>query len=563
MTKAWAFYRRSTDTQQLSISDQRAECQALAVRNGWQIVREFEPLKGWGSGLTIDQDPCFQKMIQLAEHGGHGVSYLIVYDVSRFGRLQPEEKIYWEQRLKKQGGVKTIYCKDEFLNDGSISDTLLKVVKHSEAHQFSVKLSQLTLRGAKSHTALGHSAGGSAPYGYDRLLIDAGGEPVKILRRGEHKADKLQRVVWKPSQTEAPVVREIFQSYDGGKGLHKIVDDMNTRKIPAPRGEFWTKSLVHYLLRNRAYLGERIYNRRSYRGYRRGERGSLFNPRAQWVTKTDAHEPIVDEALFNRVQSKFAARYAVFRTSGNPYQKKPYLLSGLAFCSRCGYRMIGYPKAGNGHRYLTYTCSGYHRIGKSVCRSVHVLTDSLEETVVQSIRDHLAEPEWKAEVYATLKDMIQEEFGEGAENRLKELQDQLKAVNRQIANIVEAIKTSGRFSEAINQELVNLEGQRESIRKDLGEAEKRINQRTGAETLADKIMGSYGQFDRLWKRCATLEEQKEAIRCYVHHVNVDHSPDHVKANIALYKVPIPQKIETPALNGLEPLIARVYCGGRI
>src|SRR6185437_17098475 len=104
MENAWAFYRRSTDKQELSIEDQRKEVRAYAEQRGWQIVREFEPFKGWGSGLTIDQDPSFREMVRLAESGGHDVRHLAVYDVSRFGRLRPEEKIYWEQRLKKQGG---------------------------------------------------------------------------------------------------------------------------------------------------------------------------------------------------------------------------------------------------------------------------------------------------------------------------------------------------------------------------------------------------------------------------------------------------------------------------
>lgn len=173
MERAWAFYRRSTDKQELSVEDQRKEVRAHALAHGWQIVREFEPRLGYGSGLTIDRDPVFLEMIRIAEQEPHGVSYLIVYDVSRFGRLQQEDKIYWDRRFKKQGGIQIIYVKDEFKNDGSIGDTLLKVIKHSEAHQFSLKLSEVTLRGAKSHAALGHSAGGPAPFGYDRLEIDS------------------------------------------------------------------------------------------------------------------------------------------------------------------------------------------------------------------------------------------------------------------------------------------------------------------------------------------------------------------------------------------------------
>ena len=54
MSHVWAFYRRSTDKQELSISDQRRECQAFAAAHGWEIVREFIPSKGYASGLTID-----------------------------------------------------------------------------------------------------------------------------------------------------------------------------------------------------------------------------------------------------------------------------------------------------------------------------------------------------------------------------------------------------------------------------------------------------------------------------------------------------------------------------
>jgi DNA invertase Pin-like site-specific DNA recombinase len=211
MDKCWAFYRRSTDKQELSISDQRRECQALAKRMGLEIVREFEPVKGWGSGLTIDKDPSFLEMVRLSEKRGHSVRYLLVYDVSRFGRMAPEKKIYWEQHFLRQG-ITVRYAKDDFRHDGSLGDGLSQYVKHSEANQFSLKLSELTLRGAKSHAALGHSTGGNAPFGFDRLLIDQDGNAVKVLKRGEWKADKRQRVVWIPSPVEAPILQWVFDS---------------------------------------------------------------------------------------------------------------------------------------------------------------------------------------------------------------------------------------------------------------------------------------------------------------------------------------------------------------
>lgn len=559
MEKAWAFYRRSTDRQELSIEDQRKEILVYAQQRNWQIVREFEPSKGFGSGLTIDRDPAFLGMVRLAELGDHGVRYLLVYDVSRFGRLQQEDKIYWERRLKRDGGIDIIYVKDEFKNDGSISDTLLKVIKHSEAHQFSLKLSEVTLRGAKSHAALGHSAGGAAPFGYDRLEIDVAGRHVRIMNQSsDWKSNKLNRIIWSPSATEAPVVRWIFETYEKGTGMNLIVQQMNARKIPAPRSAHWSKTMIHYLLRNRAYIGERIYNRRSYKAYRRGERTNLKNAREHWIVKENAHEAIVNRNLFDRVQTMLKSRII---TIGRTFHR-PYLLTGIMRCARCGYRMIGQATRGNGHEYLTYTCSGYLRIGKSVCRSVHILAESIEAEVVRAILEHLSSPGWKTQVFETLHGIIDEEFGDNVQNRVNELRGELAVVTREIRNIVEAIKTSGRLSEAINQALADLEIQRAVIRNSLTDTEKRANQRVGAETMAEKIMVCFGQFDRIWNEGLTVEQRKELLRCYVHQINVRHSPEHIEAEIWLYKIPIPKTQLTPEGVDLTPLVSRVNCGDR-
>src|SRR5207302_7065336 len=85
------------------------ECRAFAAARGWDIIREFLPANGYASGLSIERDAGFQEMVRVAESRSHGVRYLIVYDVSRFGRLITDEKIYWEQRFKKHGGIQIVY----------------------------------------------------------------------------------------------------------------------------------------------------------------------------------------------------------------------------------------------------------------------------------------------------------------------------------------------------------------------------------------------------------------------------------------------------------------------
>ena len=316
--------------------------------------------------------------------------------------------------------------------------------------------------------------------------------------------------------------------------------------------------MVRYMIRNRAYLGERIYNRRSYKVYRRGERAQLANAADAWIVKKGAHDAIIDSDLFERVQNRIKTRVV---SIGRPFHR-PYLLTGLARCAQCGYRMIGQPSTGNGHRYLMYTCSGYLRIGKAVCRSVHILAETLEAEVVRSIRSHLTSPTWKEDVRTALKAMVGQEFGDDAQTRAEEIERQLAGLNRQIANIIDAIKVSAHFSEAIRQALADLETQRDSIRASLREAEGRANRQVGADALAEKTM----EVLRRLRPCLARRPEgrrAEGVATLLRPSGQRSSLPHGREGRDLvYKIPIPTTQMTPALSGLEPLITRVSCGGR-
>src|SRR5260370_30524828 len=132
MDQAWAFYRRSTNLQELSIEDQRRDCESFAAARDWRIVREFVPARGYASGMTIDRDSTFLGMIAAAEQESHDARYLLVYDVSPFGRLPAPLKIYYEQHFLRLG-IRVVYVKDDFRNDGSIADDITQLVKHSDA----------------------------------------------------------------------------------------------------------------------------------------------------------------------------------------------------------------------------------------------------------------------------------------------------------------------------------------------------------------------------------------------------------------------------------------------
>ena len=551
MKNAWAFYRRSTNMQEVSIDDQRAACRAKAAEMGCVISREFVPPKGYASGLTIDKDPGFREMLRLAEAGGHGASCLIIYSVSRFGRLDPEAKIYWEQRFKKQGGLQIIYVKDDFKNDGSIGDVIMRAVKHSEAHQYSIKLSEDTLRGCKTHAARGTSCGGRAPYGYDRMIMDASGAEVKRLGPGQHKADKLQRIVWVPGDPQkVKVVLSIFEMSNRGKGLFTIVDELNKQGIAGPAGGAWSKNQVHYLLRNVAYIGTRVYNKHSFHDRTGATKRGSIKPQEQWIVCEDAHEAIVPKELFLSVHAKLKSRPF---GHGAANRRKNWLLSGLVVCQECGHRFQGFTKKGNGRTAEYYVCGGYVMKGTQVCKSIHVPREALELFVIETIRRRISDKEWMDGLRERIDQVVETELREKPGLTAEDIQDSLARNQKQIDNLLDAIK-NGLLSPFVREEL----GRLEAARRQLMEEKDNILKRRCAHIAVDEVVREMkellGEFEGVIQN-GNNSERKAFLRAFLYETRISHASGRPQATHYFYKVPRPQKEVT---EGRHPTLASAF-----
>jgi hypothetical protein len=61
------------------------------------------------------------------------------------------------------------------------------------------------------------------------------------------------------------------------------------------------------------------------------------NKPADWVVIRDAHEPLIDADLFERVQRRFALNRGYTTLNA----KKDFALTGLLVCGNCGWKLIG------------------------------------------------------------------------------------------------------------------------------------------------------------------------------------------------------------------------------
>lgn len=554
MNKAWAFYRRSTDKQELSIPDQRAACIKKAGEMSAIITCEFVPLKSYASGKTVEKDSEFQRMAKLAESNDHGVKLILIHDVSRFGRMPPQSKFYWQEHFRRHG-IQIIYAVENFKNDGSLGDDVQQLVSHGKAHQFSIDLGRDTIRGSKSHAGLGHSCGGSAPYGYDRLLIDQAGQPVRVLKDGERKSDKLQRIKWTPADDmEVETLRWIFESYAKGNGLRAITSELNRRRVPSPRGKKWGKLTISTIVRNVAYLGVRVYFKWNYHPSQ-SDANQLKHtrPESDWIVTRGAHEPLITQELFDRAQ----ARIRVNKPGAGRTGDSPHILSGLILCGHCKRRFLGQYKQHEGKKVRYYLCSGYHNGGPYVCESLSIAAEFLEGIAYDEIRKKVAVLKDEKVLRAELRRLLGSSASDREAARKKAMEDSIRKIEKDLQNLIVLAK-AGRHSPTLLEEINKLEQEKGHIE---AEQLKLTEQHRGLAVDMDKIVKqALNYFDMVPALLArgAAAERRAVMGTFVDGIEID--PKGRRVKFRLNKMPIN---EIAGSIGAGDITHRERCGGWI
>lgn len=304
--RAAQYVRMSTEHQQYSTENQTAVIEKYGAARDIQIVRSFND--SGKSGLQITGRDALQELLEVAESGQADFQYILVYDVSRWGRyLDADESAFYEFRCKR-AGIKVLYCAEPFENDDSTQSNLVKALKRTMAGEYSRELSVKVFAGQCRLIELGFRQGGPAGYGLRRQLIDQSGSSKTILSRGERKSIQTDRVILVPGpEEEVRIVREVYDLFiQGARTERQIADLLNARGTLTDLGRLWTRGTVHQLLINPKYIGSNIYNRKSFKLKKK----RLSNPPEMWVCRKDAFEAIVTPEQFRRAQEIIQARHA-------------------------------------------------------------------------------------------------------------------------------------------------------------------------------------------------------------------------------------------------------------
>ena len=292
------YLRTSRPFQDTYLEAQRSVIAQFAKINGYRIVKTYsDPAR---SGLAIKQRPAMQRLLNDVLQRKVSYRWILVYDVSRWGRFQDADEAAHYEFLCKTSGVPVLYCSEPYLNNSTATGAIFKSMRRSQAGEFSRELSEKVYSADKHIAALGFRLGGAAGFGLRRMMVSESRRPLQQLARSEVKYCKTNRtiLVHGPKQ-EVAVVREMFAAAaTGNLNCRQIADDLNARGIRFHTGLPWDYYDVYRTLTNPKYIGHNVWGRTS--GKLRSSRHKTSPEK--WTVKERAFAPIVDSTLFNRVQ---------------------------------------------------------------------------------------------------------------------------------------------------------------------------------------------------------------------------------------------------------------------
>jgi len=364
-----------------SLEAQLAACQKLAQERGWEVVTVYTEE---GASAKTTQRPRFRAMMRDARAGRFDV--VVVHKLDRFSRSVVD--VLTTLRDLEAQGVTLVSATEQFDFTTPMGRVMLTLLA-AFAEWYLGNLSAETAKGKKARAEAGlwNSA---VPFGYHVDYKKDGGDGIPY-----------------PDEYEAQGVHLAFERYATGvysdSDIARMLNEAGYR--PKGRGEralkLFSKDTVTAMLQNRFYLGEVQYKGQWYPG---------------------VHEPIITEALFERVQ---AARRRRRRKVGTTARRgsRVYPLSGIARCARCGGPLRGCSISGK--RYYRDPARDQARD----CDQRMTRADDAEAALGEFLRRLSLPADWQARVLGLIqeratrgREVVQERARiEGQLERLKRL----------------------------------------------------------------------------------------------------------------------------------------------
>lgn len=398
------------------------------AQNGHSIDEQTERLKkyceamGWPflpfidagqSGSNLNR-PAMQNLIEAVKC--RRIDRVLVYKLDRLTRSQ-RDALYLLEDVFDRNGCAFVSMSESFDTSTPLGKAMIGILAAFAQLEREQIRERMTM-GKEARIKQGKWTGGITPYGYDY--------------------DK-QNGVLVVNESEAVLVRELFEQAAAGKPLFRIMEDFNAAGYRL-RNNTWSMWSIKYMLENRVYCG-------------------FIRHRDDWIAGT--HQPIIEEQQFDRVARILAENRRHFAEQGIPAGGKTIstLLGGILRCGVCGGKYGKRQSSSPPHRHYTYVC--YSRMKKvrtmiksPDCKNKIYRVDELDEIILNEIRKLRLDP-----------NLFEQPEQDKEKPRL--IEAELDSIEKQISRLID-LYASGRFSlDTLDRKTEELERRRESLQRQL------------------------------------------------------------------------------------------------
>jgi DNA invertase Pin-like site-specific DNA recombinase len=401
-----AYARYSSDLQSpLSIDDQLRICREYAKSRGFVFLEEHVYVDEALSGVGADR-PGLGRLLNAALSPARPFDVILLDDSSRLARNTKDALTFFE-RLNF-AGIRLIAVSQGIDSDNEQAHVLVTV--HGMVDSLYVKeLAKKTHRGLEGRVLRGQHTGGRC-YGYDSVSVDA--------------TTAKQLVI---NESEAVVVRRIFEMSANGQSLKTIAKTLNRECVPSPRPRSgnqyatWSPTCIREMLRRDLYVGKVVWNAsRFVKVPGTNKRVRRARPESEWRIVPHPELQIVSDEVWTRVQDRQKRLMAMYSGAKKGLLPRsvtsPYLLSGILKCGLCRGNLIivtGYSSYGH---YPQYGCSQHFNRG-ACTNSVLIRRDWLEKRLLEELQNEVLKSE--SVEYAL------DEFGSHLKNAFAKLTSQM------------------------------------------------------------------------------------------------------------------------------------------
>ena len=432
-----AIYTRFSSHNQREESNeaQVRACLEYAKRNGIDVIKIYSDSAK--SGTTSEREQ-FLQMIQDSEKGMF--SNLLIYKFDRFARNKYDSVIF--KRKLRENGVKIISI-TELLGD-SPEDVILESLLEGMAQYFSMSLSRDVMRGMRESAYSCTHLGGLPPLGYDV------------------EKDTKKYVI---NETEAVIIRTIFEKYADGIPSHKIIEYLNGMGYKSQLGKSFTQSSLAKILRNEKYKGTYVFNKSLQKDVS-GNRKPMAKPKNEWIVVEDGMPAIIDAETFDKVQVKLKLN---FKHGGKFKAREVYLLSSLVVCGECGSTMYGNSRlcGRSKTKYVSYRCTDRANKRKG-CTNKELRKEYLENYVLDELYNKLFSKSSIEKLSSMLNEYNQRKSQE-TDVELTLVHNELAEVIEKISKIIRLVSEAGISIETLAPELKQLEERKNYLEKHIQE----------------------------------------------------------------------------------------------